>query len=82
MALFRITFSLVVLANAILLFSSGSLTNFYRILYMSFIPLSILVVYLYTNNYMSKSNYKSIVYIGGGWNIYMFFSMFLKGIGV
>lgn len=77
-ALFRVTFFIVVLATSFLMFSSKSLTFFYRILYMSFMPLSILTVYLFTNSYMPYKKYKLILYAGGGWNIYMFFSFLMR----
>ena len=70
--LYRIAFGIVIMATAILLFSSGSSIFFYRYLFMSFIPLSIITVYLLTNGYMPNKYYKMIIYMGGGYNILMF----------
>lgn len=78
MALFRITFSIVLLSTVILLFSSGSLTFFYRYLFMSFIPLSILAVYLFNNGFFSKKKFNTILWVCGGWSMYLFFNYILK----
>lgn len=71
--LFRVTFALVVMSTMLLIFSVQSITYFYRYLYMSFIPLSILTVYLVTNGLLSSSKYKTIIYACGGYNIWFFF---------
>ena len=72
--LFRITFAIVILSTSILVFSAKSLTFFYRYLYMSFIPLSILIAYLLENKRMEKKQYKLILFLGGGYNIITFLS--------
>lgn len=70
--LYRISFIVVLLSTALLVFTSKSYILFYRYLYMSFIPLSILTVFMFTKGYMSKRQYKTIIYAGGGWNIFYF----------
>lgn len=72
--LFRVTFAIVAMSTMLLFFSAQSITYFYRYLYMSFIPLSILTVYLVTNGLLTSSKYKTIIYACGGYNIWFFFN--------
>jgi len=76
--LFRISFIIILLSIVLLLFSVQSYTYFYRYLYISFMPLSMLVVYLLMNGYMTKSKYRIIVYLCGGYNIWTFFTYLFK----
>lgn len=76
--LYRIVFSVILLATAMLLFSEQTLTYFYRYLYMTMIPLIILLVYLYQNRLLSVKSYKWILYIGGGYNIFTFLTFILR----
>lgn len=76
--IFRVTFAIVVMSTMLLFFSTQSFTYFYRYLYMSFIPLSILTVYLVTNRRLTSSKYKTIIYACGGYNIWFFFSYILR----
>lgn len=71
--LYNITFSLIIFSTVILVFSSKNILLFYRYLYMTFIPLSLLTVYLYSDGYIKHSRYKTILYICGGYNIWYFF---------
>ena len=75
--IYRITFAIIMLATLLLVFGSHSYTYFYRYLFMSYIPLSILTVYLYTNGYMSKSKYSTIIYVCGGYNLCYFLTYLL-----
>lgn len=77
-SLFRITFSVVLLSTGLLLFSSGSLTFFYRYLYMSFIPLSILTVFLFGEGFMSKKIFNTILWVCGGYNMFIFLGYILR----
>lgn len=75
--LFRVTFAIVTLSTAIMVFSTKSLTLFYRYLYMSFIPLSFLFVYMLSNGCFKQSIYKAVLYVCGGYNIYFFLMQML-----
>ena len=76
--LYRITFAIMLLSIVLLFFSAQSITYFYRYLYMSFIPISILIVYLFTKGYFNMSKYKTIIYVCGGYNLWFFFSYLLR----
>ena len=76
--LYRITFATVVASTTMLLFSSQSLTYFYRYLYMSFIPLTLLTIYLLRNRYIKLRWYQWSLYLAGGYNILTFLSYFFS----
>ena len=71
--LYRLTFMVVLLSTMMLIFSDHSLTYFYRYLYMSMIPLSVLCIFLVQNSIMSLRDFRKILYICGTYNIYTFF---------
>lgn len=75
--LFRITMAIILFATTLLVFSSQSLTFFYRYLYMSFIPLSILTVYLYHNGILAHKSFKKILFVGSGYYLSVFLMNFL-----
>lgn len=62
--LYRIMISTVVLAGAFSLMNLDSSLFVYRILYMSFIPLTILTVYLFEQRLLSRKSYEFIVIWG------------------
>lgn len=62
--LYRFTISILVLAASFLFMGLESRLFVYRILFMSFIPLTILTVYLYENRLMSRRSYKIIIWWG------------------
>ena len=64
--LYRIMISTVILAVAFLLMNLDSSLFVYRILYMTFIPLTILTVYLFEQQLLSRKCYKFIV----GWGVF------------
>lgn len=76
--LYRLTFFVISFSTMMLIFGTQSFTYFYRFLYMSFIPLSILTAYLIANGYMSKSKYRIIIYLCGGYNIWTFFTYLFR----
>ena len=63
--LYRVTISTVVFAASFLFMNLDSTLIFYRILFMSFIPLTIITVYLYEKQYMNRTKYKFVL----GWGI-------------
>ena len=59
--LYRFTISILVLAASFLFMDLESRLFVYRILYMSFIPLTILTVYLFEKQLMSRGSYRIII---------------------
>ena len=59
--LYKVTFG-VVIAATVFFFSSNTVVFFYRVLYMSIIPITFLLVYLYTSGKMSNRSFKLCVY--------------------
>lgn len=76
--LFNLTFSVILLSTSLLLFSARSMVYFYRYLFMSIIPLSVLIAYLRTNNLLSKRAFNIIVFVCGGYNIWTFFTYLFR----
>lgn len=62
--IYRIAISIALVAVSFLLMNLDSSLFVYRILYMSFIPLSIITVYLFEHHFLSKKNYTFIVLWG------------------
>lgn len=62
--LYRVTISLVIFALSFLFLRLNSALFIYRILYMSFIPLTIISVYLYEQQFMNRLRYKVIIWWG------------------
>lgn len=62
--IYRIAISAAVIAVSFILLNLDSSLFVYRILYMSFIPLTIITVYLYEHHFLSRNNYKFIVLWG------------------
>ena len=62
--LYRLTISTTILSVSILLMNLDSTVFFYRILYMTFIPITILTIYFFEQHYLSRKNYKVIVIWG------------------
>ena len=62
--LYRFTLSVAILAFSFFFMGLESRLFIYRILFMSFIPLTILTVYLYEKHLMSRKSYKVIIWWG------------------
>lgn len=62
--LMKITFGLVLVAFVFLMFGPGYRTFFYRILFMTMIPLAIMVPILYNKGIISYSNYMICLFSG------------------
>ena len=62
--LFKSMMSFLLLSTVFLFFQQGSFVMYYRVLYMSMIPLCLLVVYLFNNNYMKASDYRKCLWSG------------------
>lgn len=62
--LFRVTFTIVIFAVSFLFMGLNSYLFVYRYLFMAFIPLTILTVYFYQNQLLSKKFYTIILWCG------------------
>ena len=76
--LFKLTFFLLIVASSILFTSLASQVFFYRFLFMSFIPLTVIFVYLYENKYLSRQLFLLVFYWGILSNGYRFLYMLYK----
>ena len=56
--MYKITFGIILLASVFYLLRDNFYTMFYRILFMAMIPLTIIVVALYRNNFMTRKHFK------------------------
>lgn len=62
--LFKVMIAFVLLSTIFLFFEQGSFVMYYRVLFMSMIPLCLLVVYLYNNGYMLLADYQKCLWSG------------------
>lgn len=76
--LFKVTFSLTILSITFLFTGLSTNVYFYRLLFMTFIPISIFVVALYKKGYLTKKYFKLILYWGIVSNLYRILLMIYK----
>ena len=76
--MYRVTISIVILAISFLFMGLESRLFVYRILFMSFIPLTILTVYLFENRLMNRKSYRVIVLWGILAVVFVLFILFYR----
>lgn len=76
--LLKITFALILISVMFLFLDIQGKVFFYRILYMTFIPLSIITYYIYSSGYIKKKTFCRIINIGIIAQLYrLFYSIYL-----
>lgn len=70
--LYNVTFALVLFATFMLFSGLGALAFFYRYLFMSIIPLSVLSIYMFRKGIMPLKSLKKQFYVGSGYLIFSF----------
>ena len=62
--LFKVCFAFILASTILLFFNIGGYNMYFRVLFMTMMPLSLLIVYLYTNKMMTIKQFKYCLYAG------------------
>lgn len=80
--LYKVTLGLILLSILFLFMGSTYVTFVYRVLFMSMIPLTIIIVYLYQSYLMSELHYKLCVLSGITYTTFMYlYTLYLTFLG-
>ncbi len=66
--LFKVMLAFIMASTVLFFFKTGSITYYYRVLFMSMLPLSMLIIYLYDNGLMTPKQFKLCLYSGISFN--------------